>query len=579
MATPHPLRPDPPRILVLTTTGRRETLAGSSALGDLVAIGGVETDEVALGTATPPDPRAYGAVVVAGDPSAALSDSWLADLSSAVEAGTSLVALFEPGDPPESRWTDWLGVRPAGEHPLGEWFVKVAFGGGGLADRVPCEFPVVDQPVCLEATSGDTLAVLQVNIAFTDRTVATERRAGEGRIFATGLGSGPAALANPEVRTVLRRALAGVRELSLRGRSVGLGVLGYGPYGGMGLYHGLAANATEGLEMIAACDSDPERRKAAETEFPGLRAYEEAAQLIADENVEVVVVATPPSSHFSLARLLLDSGRHVALEKPMCLTVAEADELVAVAARNELTLTVHQSRRWDPDFLAVKKAVDAGRLGEVFNVETFVGGYEHPCRAWHSEVAISGGAVYDWGSHHLDWILQLMGDFPDHLVAHGHKRVWRDITNLDQVRVHLTWLDGREAEFVQSDVAGIRRPKFYVQGTKGTLAGHYRPLRLERIEPGVGYVGTKSHHAEAPVQLTLAAYEPGYGLTETTLPPAPADRYGFHRNLADHLTLGEPLAVTPESARDVVALLEAAQRSTDEGNIAIDLSRSVRQSR
>ena len=186
---------------------------------------------------------------------------------------------------------------------------------------------------------------------------------------------------------------------------------------------------------------------------------------------------------------------------------------------------------------------------------------------------MSGGAVYDWGSHHLDWILQLMGDFPERLIAHGHKRVWRDVTNLDQVRVRLTWSDGREAEFLQSDVSAIRRPKFFLQGTEGTIAGHYRPLRFEHIEPGVGYVAEDSHHAEAPVALTLARYEPGYGLTETRLPPAPADRYGFHRNLADHLLLNEPLAVTPESARDVVALLEAATRSTDEGNVPVVLAR------
>jgi hypothetical protein len=125
---------------------------------------------------------------------------------------------------------------------------------------------------------------------------------------------------------------------------------------------------------------------------------------------------------------------------------------------------------------------------------------------------------------------------------------------------------------MQSDVTGIRRPKFFVQGTEGTLAGHYRPLRFEHDEPGVGYVGHEAHHAEAPVDLTLARYEAGYGLTETRLPPAPANRYGFHRNLADHLRLGEPLAVTPSSARRVVALLEAAQRSTDEGNTPIALT-------
>ena len=304
-----------------------------------------------------------------------------------------------------------------------------------------------------------------------------------------------------------------------------------------------------------------------------MRTYASTADLEADDDVNAVVVATPPNSHFDLALSLLRAGKHVALEKPMCFTLQEADVLIEAALATRRTLTVHQSRRWDADFLTVRRCVEGGELGEVFNVETFVGGFEHPCRAWHSEVAVSGGAVYDWGSHHLDWIILLMGAFPVTLTATGHKRVWHDITNLDQVRVRMGFDDGREAEFLQSDLAGFRRPKFYVQGTKGTIVGNYRPVVFERLEPGLGYVSEPAHHAEAPAELRLARYEAGYGLTESMLPSVRPERFGFHRNLADHLLLGEPLAVTPESVRQVVALLEAAQQSTDGGNVPISLTR------
>src|SRR5213079_1850668 len=195
-----------------------------------------------------------------------------------------------------------------------------------------------------------------------------------------------------------------------------------------------------------------------------------------------------PVSDAGISLELLRAGKHVACEKPLCLTVDEADDMLTTARAHDRTLTVSQSRRWDADFVAIRRAVQAGMLGELFNVETFVGGFEHPCRAWHSEVSVSGGAVYDWGSHHIDWILQLMGDPPATVVCHGHKRVWHDVTNLDQLRVRMTWPDGREAEFLQSDIAAIRRPKFYVQGTAGTLVGTYRPVVFERLEAGRGYV-------------------------------------------------------------------------------------------
>jgi predicted dehydrogenase len=219
--------------------------------------------------------------------------------------------------------------------------------------------------------------------------------------------------------------------------------------------------------------------------------------------------------------------------------------------------------------VAIRRAVDTGLLGEVFNVETFVGGYAHPCRTWHSDTAASGGAGYDWGSHHIDWMLQLLGGIPRQVQAHGHKRVWHDVTNVDQLRVRMTWTDGREAEFFQSDIAAVRRPKFYVQGTAGTLVGHYRELTFERVEPGRGYVAEPAHHAEAPAELRFARYESGYGLIETRLPPAPETPFAFHRNLADHLQLGEPLAVTPESVRRVVAVLEAARESGDQGGLPL----------
>ena len=115
------------------------------------------------------------------------------------------------------------------------------------------------------------------------------------------------------------------------------------------------------------------------------------------------------------------------------------------------------------------------------------------------------------------------------------------------------------------------RDRFYVQGTAGTLVGHYRPMAWDRVEPGRGYVREHAHHAEAPTELTLARYESGYGTTETTLPVAPEQRYAFHANLADHLHLGEPLAVSPQSVRRVIGVLEASQTSGDDGGTIITL--------
>src|SRR5262249_62223115 len=180
--------------------------------------------------------------------------------------------------------------------------------------------------------------------------------------------------------------------------------------------------------------------------------------------------------------------------------------------------TVHHPRRWDPDFVAVRRTVEAGFLGSIFNVETFVGGYAHPCRTWHSDSAISGGAVYDWGSHHIDWVLQLLGESPQMVQAHGHKRVWHDVTNLDQLRVRLTWDDGREAEFFQSDIAAVRRPEFYVQGTGGRPGGPHPGGGVGPGAPGPGGVGRRGRPPPGPPPPPPARAPTGCGPPHTHPP-------------------------------------------------------------
>jgi predicted dehydrogenase len=541
-------------VLVLSrrlTEGRRAAFRGlTESLG-----------EPRFAAELPADLAGFEAIVIDG-PQPAQPLERLAALRTAVEGGASLVAIGGAPIERDGFWAGLLGVIAGPEPPGGEYYARVTSAHSHISARVTREFAIVDGFVPLIPLAGGKV-IVDVSVALRDVAAVVETSCGAGRVIACGLGNSDKALRTPDLAQLLARALR--PDLHCCGRNIGVGIVGYGPLGGMGYHHGLGVTQTDGIELVAVVDPSVERRKAAETDFPGVRAYASLNELVSDDDVEVAFVATPPANHMALTLALLRAGKHVACEKPLCLTVVEADRIIATAAASERVLTVHQNRRWDPDFVAVRRAVDSGLLGDVFNVETFVGSYAHPCRTWHSDTTVSGGTGYDWGSHHVDWVLQLVSGQPRLVQAHGHKRVWHDVTNLDQLRVRMTWPDGREAEFFQSDIAAIRRPKFYVQGTAGTLVGRYRTITLEHIEPGRGYVATEAHHAEAPADLLLARYESGYGISETRLPPAIDQPFAFHRNLADHLHLGEPLAVTPASVRRVIAVLEAAQRSSTQG--------------
>ena len=486
------------------------------------------------------------------------------DLERFVRSGGSALIALEPDDPHALALT---GVEVIGDLPVTEWFVTLA--DRSAAARLDGEVAVTSALRTLRVVSDDVVVAATTSHRFEHQATITVRTVGAGRIVGTAIADLDAVRRHPTLGTFVARLLHPVTPS--RSTDLGVGVVGYGPFGGMGYLHGLAATETDGLRLVAAADSAAERLVAARADFAELASHDSAEALAADPAVDIAIIATPPALHADLALQLLRAGKHVVIEKPMCLRRADADEIIATAIDLDRTVTVHQSRRWDRDWLAVRNVTGRGDIGEVFNIETFVGGFEHPCRAWHSEESISGGAIYDWGSHHVDWIIQLYGSAPSRVLCSAHTRVWHDTTNADQLSLWMQWPDGREATFRQSDVCAIRRPKFHIEGTRGTIEGHYRPLRADSVEPGRGHVEQVSHHAEAPVELTIATYEGPMGFRESIVGPAPHPGWGFHRNLADHLLLGEPLAVQPEQSRDVVAVLEAGHRSGANGGELIEL--------
>jgi predicted dehydrogenase len=475
------------------------------------------------------------------------------------------VPVFVVGPTMSSAITDAAGLLPGRLTPVHETRVRPGPAAADVAHRFGDHLLVTEVWPLQEKVADDVEVLLTANVAFTDHAVATWRSStGMGVLT---VGSTPRTYGDPAWQRVVHRLLRRIMGQA-DGGPVRIGILGYGA---IGHEHSAAIAQTEGLALVAVCDANPTRVAAGLALAPLVRGHSRGEDLLADPDVDLVIVSTPPDTHASWALRCLEAGKSVVVEKPFCLTVEEADRQIVAAQERGLMLAVYQNRRWDPDYLALKQIVRSGALGEVFHYESFIGGYGHPCNFWHSDEAISGGAIYDWGSHYLDWVLDLFDQDVEWVSATTHKRLWHDVTNADHTRVLVHFADGVEAEFTHSDLAAVAKPKFYVLGTKGGLVGDWRTEKVVARSPIGTLLEDRLAVSDSPAELRVFLPDGAGGVSETrvSIPPAPAQP--FHRQLADALLSGEPMDVTPEGSRRNIAVMQAATMSARDGGRPVPL--------
>lgn len=320
-------------------------------------------------------------------------------------------------------------------------------------------------------------------------------------------------------------------------------VVGYGPEFNMGKRHGEWIEAAEGLKLVGVCDINPERLEAAKRDFPHVETFEGLDEMLERLDFDLAVIVTPHNTHAPLALKCIEAGKHVVVEKPMCVTVDEATRMIEAAKERGVTLTVFQNRRWDGDFLAIKEAVEGGAIGRVFRVEMFIGGYGRPRDWWRSDKEVSGGLFLDWGAHMLDWLLGIVRSKVKGVAGYAHKLVWRHTTIEDHVGALIYFEDGTVADVQISTIAALRKPRWAIWGTKGAIV------------------------STSPQDIRLLRADESGNVEEERLEPKPSDWGAFYRNLAAHLLEGEELAVKPEEARRNIAIMEAAMKSARTGKV------------
>jgi predicted dehydrogenase len=527
--------------------------ADSSLQPLLSYLGSIHHVEYTVEAQLPGDLSAYDVVATANTAAFAKDDE---QLTKFVHRGGGWLGLVRPSD---AGLPKIFGAQPNPVGPEAELRVLFKKSNHPLAIRLADAIYLQGCYRALNKTSEETETILYADWQYQHSPVLVYRSAGDGQVACTTL----QACHHPAFQQILYRLLSQLAGEPFSHRTLGVGLLGYAQ--SIGKAHGLGIEATAGLSLGAACDLDQHRLEQAQHDFPQVKIYDSAEALAADPKVDLVIVATPPNTHANLSLQMMAAGKHVVCEKPLAINREETVAMVEMAEKQQVHLSCHQNRRWDVDYLAIRQALAEGLIGELFYLETFVGGFNHPCGYWHSHDAISGGTAYDWGAHYLDWLVSLIPHEVSAVISTRQNRVWHDVTNADQERIEIRFAGGQEAEFIHSDIAAVGKPKWYLLGTEGAIVGHWRDVSTYEIDPVLYF---HQHHipaTEMVPDLTLYRRHHTGQVVAQKLALPKREHYLFHRNLADHLLTGEPLMAPLEDSVRVVEILEAAARSASKG--------------
>jgi predicted dehydrogenase len=341
---------------------------------------------------------------------------------------------------------------------------------------------------------------------------------------------------------------------------VKLGIIGYG---GMARWHHKNASKIDGVDVIAAYDIDAGMVK--EAEENGLRAYSALDEFLADKDINTVLVATPNHVHKELAVASMDAGKNVIVEKPVALSVAELDEMIAASEKNHVLFTVHQNRRWDKDYRVMRKAVEDGLLGDVYTIESRVHGSGGTMYGWRAYKKYGGGMLYDWGVHLIDQILYMMPTKVESVYARLFSIANPDVD--DYFKVLLNFGSSLTAQIEVGTMCMESLPRWFVCGNRGALhiddfevkSGSITRLNKLADEVTAEVIDTPS----GPTR--LFAPRPDDATDHLELPDVKTNWTEFYENVRDVIDGKAELIVKPLEVRYTMSVIEAAFKSHETG--------------
>ncbi len=340
-----------------------------------------------------------------------------------------------------------------------------------------------------------------------------------------------------------------------------VGLIGYGMAGQV--FHAPIITNLPGLQLTKIRETKPGNIQMAQVRYPDTEIVANSEAILSDENIDVVVIATPNNSHYSLAEAALLAGKHVVVDKPFTVTVAEADKLIALADRQNRLLTVHHNRRWDSNAQTLRKVITSQLLGRLVELEIHFDRYRPYLRpgAWREENTPGSGILYDLGAHLIDEAQCLFG-LPEAITA--DERIQR--TNGQTIDNFTLILDYPQLKVTLKAGMLVRElgPTYVLHGEQGTFIKYGSDVQEVALKAGL-HPGNTANWGKEPAANwgTINTEYQGQHLVGK-IESEPGDYREFYANVYQAITAQAALAVTPEQARQTIQIIELARQSSAE---------------
>ncbi len=334
-------------------------------------------------------------------------------------------------------------------------------------------------------------------------------------------------------------------------QTVNVALLGYG-YSGK-TFHGPLIAQVAGLQLTHVVSSD---RKKVLTDWPDVTVLASAEEAFANPDVNLVVIATPNETHFELAARALSAGKSVVVDKPFTTTITEASELARMATNLGRMISVFQNRRWDSDFLTVRRVLAEGRVGEVVHFESHFDRYRPEVQVrWRERPGPGSGVWYDLGPHLVDQVLQLFGT-PATIYA-DFEAQRKGAETVDYFHVLMRY--GRTRVILHgASLVAAKTARFTIHGRLGSFVKYGLDTQEDALRRGQTPGGAGWGCDPELGALVIPQREV---VRSTVVPSIPGNYLLYYEAIRDSMLRGAPNPVPPLEAVGVMTILELASES------------------